>query len=169
MLDGYRVILITFFTDLKKRMISMKCSKTLNVMAALTALVVAGAVRAGPEVTITFKNNSNSLAVYDVVGSSAYSYAEADPKPSEEVVAGGLDTFRVKGAQSPDVTTTSFQYSIGTKVCKFKTSYVKIPAGRVARPDWRKSAESFGGARCDVTVTSTNAQSHDWSVEYTMR
>lgn len=147
----------------------MEYSKTLNLLAVLTAFSVTGVVHAGPEVIITFKNNSGSLAVYDVIGSSAYSYAEANPKPAEKVTAGGTDTFKVRGAQSPDVTTTVFEYRIGTKTCKFKTSYVKVPSGRVKSPVWRKSADALGGARCDARIVSTNARSHDWAVEYTMR
>jgi hypothetical protein len=135
------------------------------VMLATTA----GIAQAGPTVTVTFKNNGNATADYDVVGSSAHSYAEANPKPEPSVGAGKSDVYHVRGGQSPDVTTAIFQYKIGTKVCKFRTSYLKIPGRNGIVPKWKKSDEATGGARCEARITSANAATHDWAVEFTMR
>lgn len=129
---------------------------------------VSSAVLAGPSVTVTFKNNSDMDAEYDAVGSSAVSYAAASPKPGVTVPPGRTDIYVVTGALSPDVTSVIFQYKIGRKVCKFKTSYLKLP-GRGAAPRWVKGEEASGGARCDAKITSTNASTHAWSVEFSMR
>lgn len=135
---------------------------------AFALVMVSGLVQAGPEVTVTFKNDSDFEAEYDVVGSSAYSYGEANPKPPVKVGLRDSKVFKFKGVQSPDVTTVSFQYRIGSKTCKFKTSYLKLP-GRNGGPKWNKSAVAGGDARCEAQVTSTSFSNHDWAVEFTMR
>ena len=144
--------------------------KKINILTPVAfALVVAsGVAQAGPEVTVVFKNDSDLKAEYDVVGSSAYSYAEANPKPADEVPSRTSSLSRFKGVQSPDVTTVVFQYRIGSKTCKFKTSYLKLP-GRNGGPKWNKSAVAGGDARCEAKVTSTSFANHDWAVEFTMR
>ncbi|WP_426142328.1 hypothetical protein [Pseudomonas sp. DWP3-1-2] len=147
----------------------MNDKKLLKVAIATALLTGAGIAQAGPEVTITFKNTGNMEAVYDVVGSSAFSYAEANPKPDPGVKSGELDVYRVKGSQSPDVTSVVFQYTMGPKICKFKTSYLNLPGRSGKAPKWNKSAQASGGARCDVNITSANMATHDWAVEFTMR
>ena len=145
----------------------MKVSSVVKVGAVALALS-AGAAHAGPEVAITFKNNSDVDAVYDVVSSNPATYAQADPKPKKDVAPGTSTFFKVRGAVSPDLTAAIFQYKVGNKVCKFKTSYLKLP-GRYGQPKWKKSADATYGARCDVKVTSVNFTNHDWAVEFTMR
>jgi len=147
----------------------MKNKNILRVCGGVVALAVAGYAQAGPEVTITFKNNSDSKSTYDVVGSSAYSYAEANPKPMPEVQAHESDVYRVRGAQSPDVTTVVFQYKMGAKTCKFKTSYIKFPSRSGTVPKWNKSEQSSGGARCEARITGTDFATHDWAVEFSMK
>lgn len=147
----------------------MNDKKRLKVVIATAGLMAAGIAQAGPEVTITFKNAGNMEAVYDVVGSSAFSYAEANPKPGRRVKPGESDVYHVKGRQSPDVTSVVFQYTMGPKICKFKTSYLHLPGRSGKAPKWDKSAQASGGARCDVNVTSANMATHDWAVEFTMR
>ncbi len=142
-----------------------KC--TVSVMA-VCVLMAAGLVQAGPEVQITFKNNGGSEAVYDPLGSSAYSYGEANPKPAATVRSGESSVSKVRGSLSSDVTSVIFQYKIGSKTCKFKTSYLKLP-GLGAVPKWNKSADASGGARCGIRITSTNVATHAWAVEFTMR
>lgn len=137
-------------------------------VAVVSALSTVGVAQAGPEVQITFKNNSVSEAVYDTLGSSAYSYGEASPKPAATVRGGESNVSKVRGGLSVDVTSVVFQYRIGTKTCKFKTSYLKLP-GRGVPPKWTKSSEPGGGARCDARITATNAATHAWAVEFTMR
>ncbi|WP_268799218.1 hypothetical protein [Pseudomonas huanghezhanensis] len=141
------------------------CTASFIAVSAFSNINMA---QAGPPVQIVFNNKGNMDAVYDVARSSAYSYSEAKPKPLPKVNAGAFDTYSVAGSLSPDVTTASFQYRMGSKVCKFKTSYVKLP-GRGVPPKWNKSAEASGGARCDVKVTSANVATHAWAVEFTMR
>jgi hypothetical protein len=147
----------------------MKNKHVLKVGVAAVAFAMGGYAQAGPEVTITFKNNSDTNAAYDVVGSSAYSYAEANPKPKPDVLARQSDVYRAKGAQSPDVTTVVFQYKMGAKICKFKTSYVKLPSRGGTVPKWNKSEQSLGGARCEARITGTNFATHDWAVEFSMK
>lgn len=143
--------------------------KLINVLALapFSIAVATGAAHAGPEASITFKNNSASAAVYNPVSISAFTYAHANPKPPAEVSAGAADFFKVRGP-TPDLTSVIFQYKIGNKVCKFKTSYFKLP-GANGTPRWNKSAEAVGGARCDVKVTAVNYSNHNWAVEFTMR
>jgi hypothetical protein len=147
----------------------MKVPNSLFCGVAIMSLAAVGVAQAGPQVKITFKNNGSSDAIYDVRGSSAYSYAEANPKPEPRVSMGESSVFYVRGAQSADVTTVVFQYRMGAKTCKFKTSYLKLPSRGGTLPKWGKSAEPGGGARCDVRVTSADMSSHDWTVEFTMR
>lgn len=146
----------------------MKLKSYAVSITVVSALMTVGAAQAGPEVQITFKNNADLEAVYDVLGSSAYSYGEADPKPASTVRAGEFNVSKVKGGLSADATSVVFQYKIGLKTCKFKTSYLMLP-GRGTGPKWNKSAEASGGARCDAKITSTNLATHAWNVEFTMR
>lgn len=146
----------------------MKVIKLLRVVAVMVSLSAVSVAHAGPQVRITFRNNSDTTAAYDVAGSSAYSYAEASPKPLPHVEPRSSDVFNVAGGLTADVTSAIFQYRIGRKVCKFKTSYLKTP-GRGAIPKWSKSADASGGARCDVKVTYADPRTHDWAVEFTMR
>jgi hypothetical protein len=159
----------TVFSLLFERYSEMKNKHVLKVGVAAVAFAMGGYAQAGPEVTITFKNNGTAAASYDVVGSSAYSYAEARPKPKAEINPGESDIYGVKGAQSPDVTTVVFQYKMGAKTCKFKTSYIKLPSRSGTVPKWNKSEQSLGGARCEARITGTNFATHDWTVEFSMK
>jgi hypothetical protein len=136
-------------------------------LASLSIAATSGVALAGPEATVTFKNNSDSDATYDPVSISAFTYAHADPKPLARVGSRSTGLFRVKGP-TPDVTPVIFQYKIGGKVCRFKTSYLKLP-GRNGVPRWNKSVEESGGARCEVKITAVNNSNHDWAAEFTMR
>ena len=136
-------------------------------LASLSVAATSGVALAGPEAAVTFKNNSDQTATYDPVSISAYTYAHANPKPPELVEPGSSRLFRVKGP-TPDVTPVIFQYKIGRKVCRFKTSYLKLP-GRNGAPRWNKSVEQTGGARCEVRITAVNYSNHDWAAEFTMR
>lgn len=143
--------------------------KLINVLALapFSIAVATGAAHAGPEASITFKNNSDLTAHYDPVSIGAYTYANANPKPPVRLDSRSTGSFKVK-APIPDITPVIFQYKIGSKVCRFKTSYVKLP-GLNGAPRWNKSVEEFGGARCDVKVTAINHSNHNWAVEFTMR
>ncbi|MCI8208363.1 hypothetical protein AUC61_02340 [Pseudomonas sp. S25] len=143
--------------------------KLINALAfaSLSIAAVSGVALAGPEATVTFKNNSDQTAIYDPVSISAYTYAHADPKPPARVGPRSSKVFKVKGP-TPDVTPVIFQYKIGGKSCRFKTSYLKLP-GRNGAPRWNKSVEETGGARCEVRITAVNQSNHNWAVEFTMR
>jgi hypothetical protein len=54
-------------------------------LASLSIAATSGVALAGPEATVTFKNNSDSDATYDPVSISAFTYAHADPKPVRAV------------------------------------------------------------------------------------
>lgn len=146
----------------------MKFKKHAAGLMAVSALLAMRVTYAGPEVEVTFRNKGGVEAVYDVHGSSAYSYGEANPKPAAVVKAGDFNVSKVKGSLSPDATSVTLQYRVGSKACKFKTAYIKLP-GRGVAPKWSKSATSIGGARCDVRITSVDMASHAWAVEFTMR
>lgn len=143
--------------------------KLLSVLAlaSLSVAATTGVAFAGPEASIIFKNNSDIRADYDSVSISAFTYAHSNPKPPLNVPAGSTGFFRVRGP-TPDVTPVIFQYKIGRKVCRFKTSYLKLP-GRNGVPRWKKSVEESGGARCDVKITAINQSNHNWAVEFTMK
>lgn len=147
----------------------MKVNQKINGSIFVIGLALMSSAQAGPTVNITFKNNGSSIAEYDVIGSSAYSYSEANPKPPEGVAPGTSSRFAVLGRLSPDVTTAIFQYRMGTKFCRFQTSYVKLPGRGGAAPKWTKSAKAEGGAWCDIRVVSTDMRTHNWSVEFIMR
>ncbi|MFK7701005.1 hypothetical protein [Pseudomonas caspiana] len=136
-------------------------------LASLSVAATSGVALAGPEAAVTFKNNSDFDADYDPVSISAYTYAHADPKPPARVGTRSSTVFKVKGPTA-DVTSVIFQYKIGRKVCRFKTSYLKLP-GRNGAPKWNKSVEESGGARCEVKITAVNYSNHDWAAEFTMR
>jgi hypothetical protein len=122
--------------------------------------------QAGPKVGVTFKNLGSDEASYHAVGpNGALTHSSAEPKPDFKVGAGEANFYKVRGPLSPDITTVDVEYRIDSKVCKFRTAYVK--ATRV--PQWSKSAVEQYGARCDARITSVNHATHEWAVEFTMR
>ena len=74
------------------------------VLSAAT-LFAAGAVHAGPPVTVTFKNlNTTTPASYTRVTSNENStYVNASPNPVASVTAGVSDSYVVTYLTSPDV------------------------------------------------------------------
>jgi hypothetical protein len=148
----------------------MHLSNPIVLSLALVAGAVSAAAQAGPEVNVVFKNNSSATAIYRSIGANGIStYANASPKPDNEVEAGGSNNYRVQSNISPDANYASVRYQIGAKTCQFTTSYVKSRVRGVTLPKWNKSAVAGGGAHCGVTVTSVNPASHAWVVEFTMR
>jgi ABC-type glycerol-3-phosphate transport system substrate-binding protein len=66
------------------------------VLASLVVVATSGVAYAGPEVTITVKNNSEFAANYDAVSSSAYTYGQANPKPPVQIAPGSSDFSKLK-------------------------------------------------------------------------
>ncbi len=123
-------------------------------------------VQAGPKVGVTFKNLGSEEASYHAVGpNGALTHVNAQPKPESTVRPNEINFYEVTGPLSPYATSADVEYRIGSKVCKFRTAYVK--ASRV--PQWAKSAVEQHGARCNAKITSVNHATHEWAVEFTMR
>lgn len=149
------------------------------VLSAAT-LFAAGAVHAGPPVTVTFKNlNTTTPASYTRVTSNENStYVNASPKPVASVTAGVSDSYVVTYLTSPDVGGAYVRYTMGGKTCVFGTTFLNeiIPGGIFNPggtpnkvPKWTKTATPSGGAVCTATITSQNLTTYAWSVEFTMK
>ena len=137
---------------------------------ALLAVTGSSAAVAGPEVAVIFKNNSTAAAVYQANDSNEMrTRVNASPKPDNEVNPRESNTYRVQGNISPDVNHATVHYTVGSKRCKFTTSYLKSRVRGVVLPKWNKSAIGSGGARCEAKITSVNPATHAWVVEFTMR
>lgn len=152
----------------------MTIRKIVLATVGLSACFAAGAALAGPAVTVTFKhlgNSSSDDATYAVTnGNETSTRLNANPKPETVIKAGGSDTYIVRSTISPDVNYASARYTIGSKTCVFSTTFITAPgAGGVKLPKWRKTATPSGGATCTATITSTNARTREWAVQFTMR
>ncbi|MFJ4143378.1 hypothetical protein [Pseudomonas sp. NPDC089734] len=148
----------------------MHVLKGMKLIAAFAALVGSGVAQAGPQVTVVFKNNGSSEAVYSPVDSHetlTRSFAKSAPRAA--VPKGETDSYVIQGRLSPDASHAFVRYRIGNKVCRFKSTYV-MTATRSARvPKWIKEATASGGARCDARIISVNNATHAWTVEFVMR
>ncbi|GGW42322.1 hypothetical protein [Vreelandella hamiltonii] len=148
----------------------MQTSKTFVAGLVLIGSLAASTAYAGPPVTVTFKNEASEDATYTIVNANESStYANASPKPDATVNGGGSDIYMVQSLISPDANYATVRYRIGSKECRFDTSYVKIPMGGVMIPQWNENANGSGGAICTANITSTNLTTHEWSVDFIMR
>lgn len=148
---------------------AMKLSKALNGVALVSVLAMSGMAVAGPQVSVTFKNNGSEDAFYSAVGSNGVmTRNNASPAPAATVGGGQSSFYRVQSTISPDANYAVVDYRIGSKKCRFTTTYSKGFASGIRVPKWNKSAVAEGGARCDVKITSVDYGSHNWSVEFTM-
>lgn len=148
----------------------MKLCNKLKGFTVVGAIAASGMALAGPEVRVTFKNNGDEKAYYSAVGSNGtMTYTNARPKPTTSVAPGSHDTYGVRSSVSPDMGYAVVDYRLGSKTCRFSTTYTRSFANGVRTPKWNKSAVAGGGARCDVRITSVDYSSHNWSVEFTMR
>ncbi|MBI6851779.1 hypothetical protein YA0002_03290 [Pseudomonas cichorii] len=148
----------------------MKTLKSIKRVVAVVALVAAGAVQAGPQVTVIFKNSGSVPAVYSPVDSNeALTKTFAKTVPLDSVSAGVTDTYVVQGRLSPDASHAFVRYKAGNKVCKFKSTYIMAHTRGVRVPKWIKDAVASGGARCDARIVSVNSTTHEWTVEFVMR
>jgi len=144
----------------------MKLLKFLVIASAFSAV----AAQAEPSVTITFKNlsatESASYTVENVNQSSTE--RDASPKPAKNVKPLFNDVYTVAGRLSPDVTTATVQYVMGRKQCSFGTVYVNTTStgGTLVR---NATATPSNGATCAARITSRNAMTNAWTVEFTMK
>lgn len=149
----------------------MKSVKPIKCSIAAVAMLNVGVAVATPQVAVNFINNTAEPVVYQP-GSSrneATTYSNASPKPSN-VPAGGTESYIVRATGSSPITYAMVTYKSGSKSCRFTTSYLmNATPGGVRTPKWNKSAVASGGARCDISITSVNYSSHDWSVNLIMR
>ncbi|MBX8617545.1 hypothetical protein K5D48_10870 [Pseudomonas cichorii] len=148
----------------------MKTLKGIKGVMAVVAFVTAGAVQAGPQVTVIFKNSGSAPAVYSPVDSNeAMTRTFAAKVPVAIVSAGSTDSYVVKGRLSPDASHAFVRYRAGIKECKFKSTYIMAHTRGVRVPKWIKDALASGGARCDARIVSVNSTTHEWTVEFVMR
>lgn len=146
--------------------------KRIYVLAPLVLVlaVASGVVQAGPPVDVTFKNNAAESAFYHAEGRNGMStQMNARPTPLAEIKAGEFARYRVQSNISSDTNYAVVVYRMGSKVCKFSTTYFKNFQSGVRVPKWTKNAIAEGGARCDVKITSVNFSTNAWAVEFSMR
>ncbi|GFM86526.1 hypothetical protein PSCICO_19250 [Pseudomonas cichorii] len=148
----------------------MKTLKGIKSVVAVATFIAAGMAQAGPSVTVVFKNNGSSAALYSPIDSNeGLTRSFAVKSPSASVSAGGTDTYVVKGRLSPDASHAFVRYRAGVKECKFKSTYIMAHTRGVRAPKWIKEAVATGGARCDARIVSVNNSTHEWTVEFVMR
>jgi hypothetical protein len=149
----------------------MNFFKKTALLAGVVAVSTVSVAKAGPQVTVNFKNNSGEVALY-VRGSSrneTTTYGNSSPSP-RAVDAGGQHSYVVRATGSSPITYATVKYQAGSKVCQFTTSYLmNSTPGGLRTPKWNKSAVASGGARCDISIATVNYSSHDWAVTLTMR
>lgn len=148
--------------------------KTNHIALTFLALATLGATvtaQAGPPVTVTFKNLGTEQADYTVVTrneSSTQMNARSPIRPMVE--PGEFDTYHVQSTLSPDTSYASVRYVMGSKVCVFSTTFMKLPgAGGAKIPKWNRTAASEGGAVCTATSRATNLSTYAWAAEFTMK
>ncbi|KAA3545146.1 hypothetical protein NLO85_17935 [Pseudomonas savastanoi] len=152
----------------------MKNDKTLLASLAFATLctsVTAQAGPAGPAVTVTFKNLGSEVAEYKPVTRNEISARLNAKSPINSAVPpGGSDTYSMQSTLSPDTSYASVRYVMGSKVCVFSTTFIKLPgAGGAKVPKWNRTANSEGGAVCTATSRATNLSTYAWAAEFTMK
>ncbi|MDD0974181.1 hypothetical protein [Pseudomonas fontis] len=140
-----------------------------GVLFGLT--VFSTVANAGPTVTVTVKNIGVEDAVYTVVtANEASTKQNASPTPEVTVRGGTLTTYRVQSKVSPDANAAMVRYVMGRKVCQFSTTYtLGVGSGGVRVPKWNKTATPSAGAVCTANITSFDATTREWNVEFTMK
>jgi hypothetical protein len=162
-------VAVAFLHSLSKKVLEMKLCNKLKWATCAGVIVASGMAWAGPEVSVTFKNNTGDTAHYNAVGSNGIAtQSNALPTPQATVAAAQTDSYRVRSSVSPDMGYAVVDYRVGSKTCRFSTTYTRNFTSGVRTPKWNKSAVAGGGARCDVKVTTVDYASHNWSVEFTM-
>ncbi|MDU8459518.1 MULTISPECIES: hypothetical protein [Pseudomonas syringae group] len=149
----------------------MKNNKTLLASLAFATLCTSVTVQAGPAVTVTFKNLGSEVAEYKPVTRNEISARLNAKSPINSAVhPGGSDTYSMQSTLSPDTSYASVRYVMGSKVCVFSTTFIKLPgAGGAKVPKWNRTANSEGGAVCTATSRATNLSTYAWAAEFTMK
>ncbi|KPX59731.1 hypothetical protein ALP66_00343 [Pseudomonas amygdali pv. photiniae] len=149
----------------------MKNDKTLLASLAFATLCTSVTAQAGPAVTVTFKNLGSEVAEYKPVTRNEISARLNAKSPINSAVPpGGSDTYSMQSTLSPDTSYASVRYVMGSKVCVFSTTFIKLPgAGGAKVPKWNKTANSEGGAVCTATSRATNLSTYAWAAEFTMK
>ncbi|RMV98654.1 hypothetical protein ALP01_100230 [Pseudomonas caricapapayae] len=149
----------------------MKIKKVLLTSFTLATLCAAVAAHAGPPVTVTFKNLGTEVAEYKVVTRNEIStQLNARGAIAPNVQPGDSNIYSVQSTLSPDTSYASVRYVMGSKVCVFSTTFIKLPgAGGAKVPKWNRTASPEGGAVCTATSRATNLSTYAWAAEFTMK
>ncbi|WP_094188365.1 hypothetical protein ACTACG_19650 [Pseudomonas syringae] len=149
----------------------MNTKKILLTSFSLVTLCAAVAAHAGPPVTVTFKNLGSDVAEYKVVTRNELStQRNTRTTIAPNVQPGDSDSYSTQSTLSPDTNYASVRYVMGSKVCVFSTTFIKLPgAGGVKVPKWNRTANSEGGAVCTATSRATNLSTYAWAAEFTMK
>lgn len=134
------------------------------------SLLLAATAQAGPNVNVTFQNQSAVPVNLKLVTSNeSTTYQLAEPKPPQQVAPQQSINFNVQRLVSPDVNAAMVRFANGSKTCAFSTTYqLRTLPGGIKQPQWNKSATPSGGANCTATITSTRAD-YSWDVVFTMK
>jgi hypothetical protein len=149
----------------------MKTNKTLLASLAFATLCTSVTAQAGPPVTVTFKNLGTEVAEYKPVTRNEISTRlNARMAIAPKVQTGDSNVYSVQSTLSPDTSYASVRYVMGSKVCVFSTTFIKLPgAGGAKVPKWNRTANSEGGAVCTATSRATNFSTYAWAAEFTMK
>lgn len=149
----------------------MKTKNVLLTSFALATLCAVVSAHAGPPVTVTFKNLGTEVAEYKVVTRNEIS-TQLNTKTTiaPTVQTGDSDSYSTRSTLSPDTGYASVRYVMGSKVCVFSTTFIKLPgAGGAKVPKWNRTANSEGGAVCTATSRATNFSTYAWAADFTMK
>lgn len=141
--------------------------KAIKSLVGVCAILAAGQVLAGPEVTVTFKNVSGTeTALHKIVGDNESSTSQyARPAIKMTVPPQSASVFSVQRIISPDTNSAIFRYTMGAKTCVFGTTFILLSG----IPKWTKTATPSGGATCIAEITYFNSKTYEWSAQFTMK
>ena len=101
---------------------------------ACVGFVASGMAWAGPEVNVTFKNNTGDAAHYSAVGSNGIAtQSNASPSPQTIVAAGQTNTYKVRSSLSPDRATQSLITALAVRRVDFRQPIQGILPAAYAR------------------------------------
>ncbi|RMN08034.1 hypothetical protein ALQ65_100776 [Pseudomonas syringae pv. coriandricola] len=150
---------------------TVKTHKILLTSIVLATLCTAVTAHAGPPVTVTFKNLGTEVAEYKTVTRNELStQRNTRTTIAPKVQPGDSDSYSTQSTLSPDTNYASVRYVMGSKVCIFSTTFIKLHgAGGVKVPKLNRTANSEGGAVCTATSRATNLSTYAWAAEFTMK
>ncbi|EPF64309.1 hypothetical protein [Pseudomonas syringae] len=149
----------------------MKTKNVLLTSLALATLCATVVAHAGPPVTVTFKNLGTEAAKHKPVTRNELStLRNARTAIGSTVQPGDSNFYTVQSTLSPDASYASVRYVMGSKVCVFSTTFVRLAgAGGVKVPKWNRTATPEGGAICTATSRVTDLSTHAWTAEFIMK